>query len=788
MCNSRVVLKWLCFCAVLPFVLYIASCSKCTDCSVPQPTALVPLCGSAGVAVNSTVTANFSEAMDPASINGTSIYLTGPGTTPVAGSVSYNAASNIVTFTPATNLAHNTTFAFNITAAAQSSLGVSAIPSSCSFTTAPAQQPTVLSSTPACGVAGVPVALNAIDVTFSAPMTPSSINGTSFTVSGPGSSAISGNVTYSAGTNTAHFAPLNILPANTFITISVGAPATSLLGAAVVPFTCGFTTAAAAVLPTVSSLAPACNATSVPVNQNVAITFSEAMAPATITAANLYLTGPGTTPIAGPVTYVTSGNIATITPNAALPASALITVNVTTGVTDLAGDAMANSFSCTFTTAPITNTTPPTVVSTIPLCNATDVALNTIVSAVFSEPMDPLTITGTTVTLAPTATLNTDVAGTVAYAGSANTASFTPATNLAANTSYTLTVTTAAESLDEIPLAQPFSCPFTTGALIADVPPTVILTNPLNNATGVALNATVNATFSEAMAPITITTANMVLTGPGTTPVTGLVTYDAANNIATFTPTANLLSNKLYTCTITTGVTDVTANPMAVNYVFSFTTAATLGPPVINLGSAGLFVVLAGSTVTNTGPSVLTGNLGVDPGSAVAGFPPGIINGTEYIDNSTSTQAKLDLTAAYNSAAGQTLNVIISSTGQLGGLTLAPGLYQSAPGSFEISGSSLTLDAQGDTSAVFIFQMPSSTLTVDSGIQVILANGANASNIFWQVGSSATLGTGSVTQGTILAYASITLDTGAVLNGRALTQIGAVTLDTSTVTKPVTAP
>jgi hypothetical protein len=146
--------------------------------------------------------------------------------------------------------------------------------------------------------------------------------------------------------------------------------------------------------------------------------------------------------------------------------------------------------------------------------------------------------------------------------------------------------------------------------------------------------------------------------------------------------------------------------------------------------------------------------------------------------------AKVDLTTAYNDAAGRSTNVIVQATGELGGLTLAPGLYKAPAGSFAITSVDLTLDAQGDPNAVWIFQMPSSTLTVGNGRQVILAGGAKASNIFWQVGSSATLGTTVKFKGNILASQSITFQTGATLDGRALTQIAAVTLDSNTITKP----
>src|SRR4249920_479974 len=177
-----------------------------------------------------------------------------------------------------------------------------------------------------------------------------------------------------------------------------------------------------------------------------------------------------------------------------------------------------------------------------------------------------------------------------------------------------------------------------------------------------------------------------------------------------------------------------------------------------NLGAARTFAVLAASTVTNAGVSSITGDLGLSPGISVTGFPPGMLAGTLHLTDPTSAQAQLDLTAAYNDAAGRTLGAIMLA-GNMGGLTLAPGLYKSTS-SLEISSGDLTLDAQGDASAVYIFEM-ASTLVTTVGRKVILAGGAQASNIYWQVGSSATLGVSSVFKGNILALASITVNSGA---------------------------
>ncbi len=197
----------------------------------------------------------------------------------------------------------------------------------------------------------------------------------------------------------------------------------------------------------------------------------------------------------------------------------------------------------------------------------------------------------------------------------------------------------------------------------------------------------------------------------------------------------------------------------------------------VDLGTAGSFGVLAGSTVTNTGPSVISGDLGVSPGNEVTGFPPGTVLGTTHAANAEALQAQEDLTIAYNNLFGQASDETI--TADLGGRTLTTGVYTSAS-TMGLTGE-LTLDAQGDPTAVFIFQVGSG-LTIASGSDVTLTNGAQACNVYWQVGSSAVLRTGSSFIGTIVALTSISLETGATVDGRVLARNGAVTLDDNTIT------
>jgi hypothetical protein len=188
--------------------------------------------------------------------------------------------------------------------------------------------------------------------------------------------------------------------------------------------------------------------------------------------------------------------------------------------------------------------------------------------------------------------------------------------------------------------------------------------------------------------------------------------------------------------------------------------------PTVALGGAANFAVLAGSAITSTGATNITGDMGLSPGTSIGGFPPGILVGTQLINTIQSTQAKLDLTAAYNDAAGRTSTDIVTLSGNIGGLTLTPGLYKSTS-TLAISSGDLTFDAKGNADAVFIIQVASS-LTVTTGRQVILKGSASEANIFWQVGSSATFGTTSAFRGTIMAMQSITFETGASLTGRAL--------------------
>ena len=200
----------------------------------------------------------------------------------------------------------------------------------------------------------------------------------------------------------------------------------------------------------------------------------------------------------------------------------------------------------------------------------------------------------------------------------------------------------------------------------------------------------------------------------------------------------------------------------------------------VNLLSAGSFVVLAYSTITNVGHTTLCGDLGLSPGSAVVGAPIVTCGGVYHVTDTAAASAKVDLSAAYTDAGGRINPALVA--GDLGGQTLYPGLYKSTS-SLMISSGDLTLDAQGNPNGVFIFQV-ASILSTGSNRKVILAGGAKATNVFWQVGSSCVIASNSKFVGTIMAHTQINLNIGASLVGRAMSEIEQVTLNTNVITKP----
>jgi ketosteroid isomerase-like protein len=765
-----------------------------TFTTAPPPTVVstVPANGATAVAVNTPISATFSVAMNPATISGTTFKVTGPGATAVAGAVTY--AGSTATFTPTAILANSTLFTATITTGAQDTTGAPLAANFVwTFTTAPPPAvvpPTVPPSNAVAVAEGV-----VLSATFSVPMEASTINTTTFTLAGPGAAPVTGAVNYSGSTAT--FTPAARLAPSTLYTATITPGATDTTGAPLAAnYVWTFTTAPP---PAVTSTVPASGATNVPLNQKVAATFNTPMTASTITAAGTFTlaTTTGATAVPGTVTYDASSNTAIFTPTAALTASTQYTATVTTAAQSAAGNALPANYVWSFTTGTAANAVAPTVTSTNPASAAVNVPLNQKVAAVFSTSMDPSTISAAgTFTVAATVG-GAVVPGTVSYAG--NTALFTPTANLAASTQYTATITTAAKDLTGVAMAANYVWSFTTGVATNLVGPTITVTNPASAAINVFIDTTVSATFSTAMDPTTINngTFTLAVAGAGGAPVSGTVTYDSASRIATFMPSANLTANTQYTATISNMVQDLSGNALASGPAstppdpWSFTTGTTTGaagPAMINLASAGSFAVMATASISSTGPVVINGNVGLAPGTS-QGIPPAQVNGTIHVNDPIVTQAQADLLAAFNDATSRSTNAQ-TLPGNMGGLTFTPGLYVNST-SVLISGAgpnnNVTLDAQGDPNAVFIFKM-GSTLTTGVGSQVILAGGAKASHVFWQVDTSATIDVGSIFQGNVLAATSITINTGASVTGSmfsgAAGGMGSATINASTVTVP----
>jgi hypothetical protein len=550
------------------------------------------------------------------------------------------------------------------------------------------------------------------------------------------------------------------------------------------------------IAPTVNSTNPAKSATAVALNSAIAATFSEAMTPSTIGAATFTLTQ-GTTAVPGTVTF--TGVTAVFTPASNLAVGTEYTATITTGATDLAGNAAAGNYVWKFTTGSTADTAAPIVNGTTYANGATDVAINGKVGATFGEGMDPSTITDVNFSLKNTAS-GAAVAGAVSYSGVD--AVFAPASNLAAGTGYTATIKGGAGGVKDLAgnaLAADYAWSFTTAAAADSAAPAVTSTVPGNLATGVALNSTVTSTFSESIDPLTVTPATFTLAGPGTAAVTGAVVYNAPAKIAAFTPAAALAAGTTYTATITTGVKDLAGNALAANKVWSFTTAAAvvLGPAPVLLGTAGNYVILAETGVSTVPASAITGDIGLSPAatSYLTGFSLTMVGttaaispqvtGSLYAADMTAptstylTTAVTDMGTAYTDAAGRpTPDFLDLGVGEIGGRTLSPGLYKWTTG-VTIS-SDVTIS--GGPNDVWIFQIPGN-LGISPAKNVFLSGGARARNIFWQVAGTVNIGTTAHFEGVILSQTSITLETAASLNGRALAQ-SAVILDAATVTKP----
>ncbi len=518
--------------------------------------------------------------------------------------------------------------------------------------------------------------------------------------------------------------------------------------------------------PVVLFTSPEDGATGVSPSRAVRATFSADMETGTLDTSTFTLLRDGIA-VAATVSYL--DRTATLTPEAPLAEDSTFVATLSKTVADVTGNELGSDFGWVFSTAAAPDTAAPSVLSTDPPDGSVHVAVDTAVRATFTEPVDPATLEGATFELTQGAM---SVAGTVSYADT--TLRFVPAADLLPGTPYTATISTAVTDLAGNAMVAEYTWTFSTGT-----PPVVISTNPVDEAFGVATDRAVEATFDVAMDPATIDDKSLVVRR-GATLVPGDVTY--AGKTATFTPQSPYPENAILTATVTTAARDTMGNALLHDFVWTFQTGSKQGLNGIDLGSASTFAILAFNTVTNVNNAgtIVTGDLGISPGAALVGFPPGEVVGDKHLGDPVAAEAKVDLLTAYNDAAGRLGAAVLP--GDLSGLTLAPGLYKCAT-STQLSAGNVTLDAQGDENAVFLFQI-GSTFTSSPGTAMVLSGGAKAANVYWAVGTSATLGTNTISKGTFLAGSAITMSTGAALDGRLLALGAAVSLDTNLITVP----
>lgn len=425
----------------------------------------------------------------------------------------------------------------------------------------------VISTAPLTGATGLPLNTT-VTATFSTKMKPETITDSSFFIKETASgTTVPGAVTYNIPTKTAVFTPVSNLAYQRNYTITITTAATDTSGKPLVmPCVWTFTTTRNpdTTPPQVESVNPAAGTTGFPRGNNIEIVFNESMSPAAISVSTIQIRNDVGTPVSGSVSYNSGSHTAVFDPTGDLVFGTWYTVTVGTGAADLAGNHLVSEFTSTFRVE--ADTYPPHVASTLPVADATNVALSTALKAVFDEDVNPATVTDATFLVN-----NGAVAGTVSYDAPTKTATFTPSAPFGSETAYTATITTGVRDLAGNALAAGHEWSFTTTDGAA---PGVSSVTPVDGATGQSIVGAITATFNDDMDPSTITSSTFQVRDGLGNPVTGALTYNGGTKTATFTPANNMDYATVHTVTLTTGLQDTSGNAMADNYVFSFTTKA----------------------------------------------------------------------------------------------------------------------------------------------------------------------------------------------------------------------
>lgn len=667
-----------------------------------------------------------------------------------------------------------------------------------------------------------------------------------------------GAVSIDTNNRVATFTPVTDLMGMTEYTVTITGAKSLATGLALVsPYSWSFTTGAASTAITVTAVTPGANSTGVSINNSIiSADFNETIAP--VTDANFTLTcaAPCVSPT-GSVTRDASNRVATftLTPGTQLEPMRLYTASVSNVRSLVTGAPLASPFVWTFMTGSTADTTRPRVTFTTPATTSpgptTGVPTNMAINAVFSESMSPPSISPTTFSLTCVAPC-VNPAGNVSYSVATKTMVFTPTTALMANTTYTAQITSAATDLAgnalagnqaALPAASNYMWMFSTSAdAIVAGNVSVTNTNPADNAANVCPDAAINASFmvpsGVRMNPISVNSSTFTITEAtvAKTPViASSVVLDASTGrIASFDPLNDLVPGVTYTATLkggANGVKDlaIPANAMTNDYSWDFTAmdCSTIPSVLIPLGSVATFGTFGGSAgTTNQGIlTIINGDIGTTAVStAVTGFHDngvgciytetplnvGTVNGMIYTSPPSPTvacptegtavtaaiaaEARADALIAYNALVAQPGGPD-QGAGNLANLVLVPGVYTAATGSFMVEGGDLTLDAQGDTNATWVFQMASTLRVGGPGAaapqSILLVNGAQAKNVFWQVGTAATINAagGGTMVGTVISQAGAEISTDGnvavvTINGRVISLNAAVTMVNTVINVP----
>jgi hypothetical protein len=752
------------------------------DTERPQIVETSPVDGAVSIASNAPLVATFSETMNPATVTSAEFRVFN-GTFEVPGTVVYAGLS--ATFTPTGGLNENSLYvarmASTVTDVAGNSMLRAYVWTFTTGITPDITAPFVASTQPVPDGGAVELPSSVV-ATFSEAMAP--LTTATFVLRQAGN-PVAGTVSNSGLTAT--FDPTDPLLPSTEYEAIVFRTATDAAGNPMLAdFSWTFTTGVTPDVrrPEISQTWPRNGTTGVPIGGDIAAFVSEDIAQLTATASSFTLRRLGAL-VPGVVTSSESSMV--FRPANTLDPLTTYVATVRTAVTDQSGNALQRSYAWNFRTGNSADTTAPTLIRTVPGFSAGGVNRSDSVQVEFSEVMDPISLNGATLELRAGAVL---VPGTVVHLGSV--AQFVPNSPLNASTVYNVTVTTGAEDLAGNALEENQTWSFTTGGAIDTTRPEVSSTNPMNGATEVARDSSINVSFGEDMDPLSLTVAAMTVSGPSGVEVFGTVRYLPASRLLSFTPSVTLLSSANYDVTVAFSARNLSGVTMLSNFSWSFTTSETgFSREPVSLGVLNGFAATAGNGLVNTNPSgftVMNGNVALDPVATCSGDGVGctflnpIINGQLFVNDGggVSSRAQSDASGAHSNALSRTAGTTSSlvPTG-----TYLGGVYSSAAGnSLGVSGT-VTLNAAGNPDAVWVFQSDAS-ITVDDDTRIVLANGALAQNVFWVAGSLIAVGSDAEMQGVLLADGNIVLGANSTLLGRAFTVGGLLSLASNSVTMP----